>query len=806
MFKGKKSPYFSSIAMGLFTAGFAFGQVANTEHQVRASDGKAYWGFGETSADADRGNIIIGATQKHNYDHGGAAYIYSVNGQTWSEHKLVPPDIQVGGYADSDLAGDAVAINGDYAFVGSPLDDDIGIGSGSVNVFKKTGGSWSWHSKLLAPDGVGHPIYSQGDWFGDSLASSGDWLAVGTIRPDGNPNAQDGHGAVYLYQFDGNNWVYRQKLYNGIYRESFGSSVDIDGNRLVVGAIGAGGSSQGRVYVYEYNGSSWIQTALLADPNGQANDYLGSSVALSGNRIASGALYGDSNGLTDSGYISTFELINGNWVFTQRILPPASQNNDFTGRQVAMYGDRLAFSSYANFAGGTDNGVFLYQHQSGSWQFSEFLLPSYYAADVGNNFGSAIAMSDLYLVAADDQWSNSSTQYQYIGSASIYMVGTDSDADGVGNTLDNCPSDSNADQLDADGDGLGDVCDDDRDGDGYQNHQDTFPDNANEWSDSDGDGVGDNSDVFPNNSSEWSDGDGDGIGDNSDNCPASFNATQADQDGDGYGDVCDTDIDGDGVHNSTDAFPNNPNEWLDSDGDGVGDNSDLYPSDPYEHSDSDGDGVGDNADVFPNDASESGDADCDGVGDNGDVYPNDPSESADSDGDGIGDNADAFPNNAAETQDTDADGVGDNSDNCPETANNNQADVDADGIGNVCDPDRDGDGIMNENDAFPSDAAEWSDFDGDGVGDNADNDDDNDGVSDANDAFPYNASESSDNDGDGLGDNADGDDDNDSIPDEFDNDPNQPLTSVQDSDGDAWPDEAEIMLGTDPHNAQSKPL
>ena len=46
--------------------------------------------------------------------------------------------------------------------------------------------------------------------------------------------------------------------------------------------------------------------------------------------------------------------------------------------------------------------------------------------------------------------------------------------------------------------------------------------------------------------------------------------------------------------------------------------------------------------------------------------------------------------------DIDKDGVIDDTDNCPSTANTDQADLDTDGIGDVCDDDKDGDTILND--------------------------------------------------------------------------------------------------------------
>jgi hypothetical protein len=122
----------------------------------------------------------------------------------------------------------------------------------------------------------------------------------------------------------------------------------------------------------------------------------------------------------------------------------------------------------------------------------------------------------------------------------------DSDQDGLGNLCDNCPTVSNADQIDADQDGLGNLCD-------------NCPTVSNaDQSDSDQDGLGDLCDNCPTvSNADQIDSDQDGLGDLCDNCPTVSNADQTDSDQDGLGDLCDncptvsntdqTDSDGDGI-------------------------------------------------------------------------------------------------------------------------------------------------------------------------------------------------------------------------------------------------------------------
>lgn len=350
----------------------------------------------------------------------------------------------------------------------------------------------------------------------------------------------------------------------------------------------------------------------------------------------------------------------------------------------------------------------------------------------------------------------------------------DVDFDGFSDTNDDYPNDPSQ-WVDSDGDGYGDnlmgvngdSCPQangnstmgilgcpDTDGDGYADITDDLPLEPTQWEDLDGDGAGDNSlglnyDQFKFDPTQQIDTDGDGYGDNvggtrGDACPNTAGNSSYDR----YGCL---DTDGDGYSDLNDGFPLNPDQWVDTDGDSYEDSADAFPFDPSQWHDSDGDGFGDNpfgsnADKFPFDITQWYDIDGDGYGDNpdGDAYDAflaEPSQWSDLDNDGCGDNPngrnpDLFPSDPTQCEDEDSDGFGDN-----QSGNNPDPylfDFDNDGYNDSIDVrpklaspgDLDYDGVPDGEDDFPADPMETRDFDGDGVGDRTDPDDDNDGVLD----------------------------------------------------------------------------
>src|SRR5262245_61502913 len=110
-----------------------------------------------------------------------------------------------GDAASGDQLGYSAAIDGDTVVMGAPFVDHAGlVDQGAAYVFVRTGGGWVEQQKLVATDPA------QGDYFGYSVAISGDTVIVGS--PQADHSGLDNAGAAYIFIRSGTTWAAQQKL------------------------------------------------------------------------------------------------------------------------------------------------------------------------------------------------------------------------------------------------------------------------------------------------------------------------------------------------------------------------------------------------------------------------------------------------------------------------------------------------------------------------------------------------------------------------------------------------------------------
>ncbi|MDY0779382.1 thrombospondin type 3 repeat-containing protein [Tenacibaculum sp. IB213877] len=210
---------------------------------------------------------------------------------------------------------------------------------------------------------------------------------------------------------------------------------------------------------------------------------------------------------------------------------------------LELINNTIVFNGVDTFIGSTPlggNGSYAYQWEAFVASIGEEPSLYYNAENINLVLNSAQVQSANEIGIYFRRKVTSGDQVSYSNWAG---PGYDSDGDGVDFLIDNCPYQSNPNQIDSDNDGIGDGCD-------------NCPNFSNSnQADSDNDGIGNLCDNQDNR-----DSDGDGVDNYEDNCPANSNSSQSDVDNDGIGDACDTqdnrDSDNDGIQNYQDNCPN----------------------------------------------------------------------------------------------------------------------------------------------------------------------------------------------------------------------------------------------------------
>lgn len=258
---------------------------------------------------------------------------------------------------------------------------DVGsyLRAGLVDIYIRNRGAFDWWDYLMTF--TAGTTANENGGFGASVAIDGDILAIGAHHAD--PNGTSGAGAVYLFQRDpvvSDSWYRLTRLTagDGQADDMFGSSVDISGDHILVGAA-MEASGRGAAYVFERNGGT--------------------------------------GGSSDS------------WGQIRKLVPAERVVGDRFGQEVALDVDTAAVSAYmADFAGDNAGAVFIFernQHGADNWGEVRRILPAD-PADQELAFGTSLGVSNGVLAIGapqdGDYGASAGAVYVYrIGAATVYL-------------------------------------------------------------------------------------------------------------------------------------------------------------------------------------------------------------------------------------------------------------------------------------------------------------------------------------------------------------------------------------------------
>lgn len=268
--------------------------------------------------EASRATRIDGDQDDNTAPHSGAVYVFTHNGNVWSQQAYV----KASNSETADRFGWSVALDGDLMLVGAPNEassasgingdeaDNSALGSGAAYLYARRGGEWEQQAYIKASNS------ESSDVFGSSVALVNNIIAIGAplesssaVGIDGDQSNNDAprSGAVYVFALDdtGPSQTAYIKPSHASDDAQFGGSVGISGDTLVVGArqesstaTGINGNQtsltlrySGAVYVFLSEDGAWAQRFYVKPSTSNVLDRFGGSIAISGDTLVSGAQF-----------------------------------------------------------------------------------------------------------------------------------------------------------------------------------------------------------------------------------------------------------------------------------------------------------------------------------------------------------------------------------------------------------------------------------------------------------------------------------------------------------------------------------
>ena len=362
----------------------------------------------------------------------GAAYAYRRTGSTWAQiaqFKSWDP-------YEPDRFGCSVGLDGEAVFVGAHLADAGLVDSGAAYVFLLSQGLGCGGEEIdcnrngvpdvcdlasgLSQDSDGNGVLdecerstcllaklvpgdvTQIDHVGTTVAVDGRVAVLGSIDNGPDAGGTMGPGAVYVYRFDGSSWVEEQKLQPLTEASGFGRyCLSVCGNTIAVGAprdlwVGEGYHPAGSVYVFRYDGASWKLQQRFSAPIPGGGDQFGAAVRIQGDVLIVGSPGWNPNGGDEvqGGRAFVYRHIGGVWVLDQNLTPLGLELGDNYGDCVDLDGDFAAIG-----AGGYRGAVSVYRYNGTIWE-GETLFPS--DPEKVQGFGKIVAISGSQLFVGSD--------------------------------------------------------------------------------------------------------------------------------------------------------------------------------------------------------------------------------------------------------------------------------------------------------------------------------------------------------------------------------------------------------------------
>lgn len=297
--------------------------------------------------------------------------------------------------------GTGLSLDADWLAAGAPGVDGSGLNTGAVYLFQWHPASESWEERqVLWPE--------DSDWgasFGGALQLQQGNLLVSAEhgRVQNSSGLRVAAGLLYFYQWNPNGeiWEFQQKVkaLDPAPGDRFGASIDVDQNRLLVGAPmqDQKGKDAGAAYLFTWNDEVelWEQHTKFLPSDLDAGDQFGIDVALHGDLCLIGAWLHD--GATEDGgaaFVYQFDSGSDQWLFQKKLHSPILDPGSGFGYSLALDASRAfigAFREDHDLEPWDCGAAHLYRRKGGEWDYEARFLPS--NPGVEGNFGFSVALS-----------------------------------------------------------------------------------------------------------------------------------------------------------------------------------------------------------------------------------------------------------------------------------------------------------------------------------------------------------------------------------------------------------------------------